>query len=152
MRQPNQLATSSAAERASSLRAGGGGGGGGAARKAAERQLRRGIPTWSSAGGEGRSGGGAMAIECLVLGAGQEVGKSCVVVTFGSEKRVMFDCGMHMGHHDNRRYPDFDCSGTRRCAPCPPPRRSSSLSSPRGKSKKKFGKIRRRKKRVGFSR
>ncbi|KAM0825201.1 hypothetical protein ACQ4PT_069710 [Festuca glaucescens] len=47
-----------------------------------------------------------MAIECLVLGAGQEVGKSCVVVTIGG-KRVMFDCGMHMGHHDCQRYPDF---------------------------------------------
>ncbi|KAL5201692.1 hypothetical protein ABZP36_036046 [Zizania latifolia] len=47
-----------------------------------------------------------MAIECLVLGAGQEVGKSCVVVTIGG-KRVMFDCGMHMGYHDSRRYPDF---------------------------------------------
>jgi len=47
-----------------------------------------------------------MAIECLVLGAGQEVGKSCVVVTMGG-KRIMFDCGMHMGHHDSQRYPDF---------------------------------------------
>ncbi|KAM3257368.1 hypothetical protein ACQJBY_049586 [Aegilops geniculata] len=47
-----------------------------------------------------------MTIDCLVLGAGQEVGKSCVVVTIGG-KRVMFDCGMHMGHHDHQRYPDF---------------------------------------------
>lgn len=47
-----------------------------------------------------------MAIECLVLGAGQEVGKSCVVVSIGG-KRIMFDCGMHMGYHDHRRYPDF---------------------------------------------
>lgn len=47
-----------------------------------------------------------MAIECLVLGAGQEVGKSCVVVTINS-KRIMFDCGMHMGYLDQRRYPDF---------------------------------------------
>jgi integrator complex subunit 11 len=29
-----------------------------------------------------------------------------VVVTIGG-KRVMFDCGMHMGHHDCQRYPDF---------------------------------------------
>jgi integrator complex subunit 11 len=41
-----------------------------------------------------------------MAGAGQEVGKSCVVVTIGG-KRVMFDCGMHMGHHDSQRYPDF---------------------------------------------
>ncbi|XP_043707112.1 cleavage and polyadenylation specificity factor subunit 3-II isoform X2 [Telopea speciosissima] len=47
-----------------------------------------------------------MAIECLVLGAGQEVGKSCVVVSIGG-KRIMFDCGIHMGHHDHQRYPDF---------------------------------------------
>ncbi|KAI3951673.1 hypothetical protein MKW92_015824, partial [Papaver armeniacum] len=47
-----------------------------------------------------------MAIDCLVLGAGQEVGKSCVVVAIG-DKRIMFDCGMHMGYQDHRRYPDF---------------------------------------------
>ncbi|XP_031122846.1 cleavage and polyadenylation specificity factor subunit 3-II [Ipomoea triloba] len=47
-----------------------------------------------------------MAIDCLVLGAGQEVGKSCVVVTING-KRIMFDCGMHMGFLDHRRYPDF---------------------------------------------
>ncbi|KAK3130000.1 hypothetical protein QOZ80_6BG0487650 [Eleusine coracana subsp. coracana] len=48
----------------------------------------------------------AVNMECLVLGAGQEVGKSCVVVTIGG-KRVMFDCGMHMAYQDHRRYPDF---------------------------------------------
>ncbi|KAK3222138.1 hypothetical protein Dsin_009163 [Dipteronia sinensis] len=47
-----------------------------------------------------------MVIECLVLGAGQEIGKSCVVVTING-KRIMFDCGMHMGYQDRRRYPDF---------------------------------------------
>ncbi|XP_076904931.1 cleavage and polyadenylation specificity factor subunit 3-II-like [Bidens hawaiensis] len=47
-----------------------------------------------------------MAIECVVLGAGQEVGKSCVVVTMNG-KKIMFDCGMHMGYLDHRRYPDF---------------------------------------------
>ncbi|BFG17285.1 hypothetical protein CerSpe_035590 [Prunus speciosa] len=47
-----------------------------------------------------------MAIDSLVLGAGQEVGKSCVVVTING-KRIMFDCGMHMGHLDHQRYPDF---------------------------------------------
>ena len=39
-------------------------------------------------------------------GAGQEVGKSCVVVNING-KKIMFDCGMHMGYHDRRRYPDF---------------------------------------------
>ncbi|EFH51346.1 hypothetical protein ARALYDRAFT_322516 [Arabidopsis lyrata subsp. lyrata] len=47
-----------------------------------------------------------MAIDCLVLGAGQEIGKSCVVVTING-KRIMFDCGMHMGCDDHNRYPDF---------------------------------------------
>eukprot|EP00250_Pteridium_aquilinum_P033153 c5259_g1_i1 orf=104-2215(+) len=45
-------------------------------------------------------------IKTLVLGAGHEVGKSCVVVTIGG-KTIMFDCGMHMGYHDDRRFPDF---------------------------------------------
>ncbi|KAK1309067.1 Cleavage and polyadenylation specificity factor subunit 3-II [Acorus calamus] len=47
-----------------------------------------------------------MSIESLVLGAGQEVGKSCVLVRMGG-KSIMFDCGMHMGYLDRRRYPDF---------------------------------------------
>ncbi|KAL8142086.1 hypothetical protein V2J09_015118 [Rumex salicifolius] len=47
-----------------------------------------------------------MTIDCLVLGAGQEVGKSCVIVSING-KNIMFDCGMHMGYIDHRRYPDF---------------------------------------------
>lgn len=42
----------------------------------------------------------------LYSGAGQEIGKSCVVVTING-KRIMFDCGMHMGCDDHNRYPDF---------------------------------------------
>ncbi|GJM98870.1 hypothetical protein PR202_ga15917 [Eleusine coracana subsp. coracana] len=49
---------------------------------------------------------GATAGFALQRRAGQEVGKSCVVVTIGG-KRVMFDCGMHMAYQDHRRYPDF---------------------------------------------
>ncbi len=45
-------------------------------------------------------------MEVLVLGAGHDVGRSCVVVTLG-DKRVMFDCGMHIGYKDSRRFPDF---------------------------------------------
>lgn len=41
-----------------------------------------------------------------LTGAGQEVGKSCVVVTING-KRIMFDCGMHMGYMDHNKYPDF---------------------------------------------
>lgn len=47
-----------------------------------------------------------MAVDCLILGAGQEVGKSCAVVNING-KRIMFDCGMHMGYTDHRRYPNF---------------------------------------------
>jgi predicted metal-dependent RNase len=36
-------------------------------------------------------------------GAGQDVGKSCVVVRIGS-KTFMFDCGMHLGYQDERRW------------------------------------------------
>ena len=37
---------------------------------------------------------------------GIDVGRSCVLVTVGG-KNVMFDCGMHMGYQDERRFPDF---------------------------------------------
>ncbi|BBN01886.1 integrator complex subunit 11 [Marchantia polymorpha subsp. ruderalis] len=47
-----------------------------------------------------------MLIKCVPLGAGQDVGKSCVIVTIGG-KNIMFDCGMHMGYQDERRYPKF---------------------------------------------
>ncbi|CAM6129578.1 unnamed protein product [Calypogeia fissa] len=43
-----------------------------------------------------------MLTKCVPLGAGQDVGKSCVIVTIGS-KNIMFDCGMHMGYQDERR-------------------------------------------------
>ena len=35
-----------------------------------------------------------------------DVGRSCVLVTLGG-RTVMFDCGMHMGFNDERRFPDF---------------------------------------------
>jgi len=34
------------------------------------------------------------------------VGRSCVLLTIGG-KNIMFDCGMHMGFNDDRRFPDF---------------------------------------------
>jgi integrator complex subunit 11 len=40
------------------------------------------------------------------LGAGQDVGRSCLLVSIGG-KRIMLDCGMHMGFQDDRRFPDF---------------------------------------------
>ena len=45
-------------------------------------------------------------IRVLPLGAGQDVGKSCVIVTVGNFS-IMFDCGMHMGYNDERRFPNF---------------------------------------------
>ncbi|KAJ2319813.1 Integrator complex subunit 11, partial [Coemansia sp. RSA 2702] len=46
-------------------------------------------------------------MKIVPLGAGQDVGRSCVLVTVGS-KTIMFDCGMHMGYNDERRFPDFN--------------------------------------------
>lgn len=40
------------------------------------------------------------------LGAGQDVGRSCILLTIGG-KNIMLDCGMHMGFNDDRRFPDF---------------------------------------------
>ncbi|PRP87546.1 putative cleavage and polyadenylation specificity factor [Planoprotostelium fungivorum] len=48
-----------------------------------------------------------MTIRVVPLGAGQDVGRSCVLVTVG-HKNIMFDCGMHMGYNDDRRFPDFN--------------------------------------------
>lgn len=39
-------------------------------------------------------------------GAGQDVGRSCIIVSLGG-KNIMLDCGMHMGYNDQRRFPDF---------------------------------------------
>ncbi|UKK01463.2 hypothetical protein MACK_002277 [Theileria orientalis] len=49
-------------------------------------------------------------LKVTILGAGQDVGRSCVVVTFPS-KRVVFDCGAHCGFVDHRRYPNLEYLG-----------------------------------------
>ncbi|XP_068212713.1 integrator complex subunit 11 [Palaemon carinicauda] len=46
-------------------------------------------------------------IKVTPLGAGQDVGRSCILVTIGG-KNIMLDCGMHMGYNDERRFPDFE--------------------------------------------
>lgn len=46
-------------------------------------------------------------IRIVPLGAGQDVGRSCILVSIG-HKNIMFDCGMHMGYNDERRFPDFN--------------------------------------------
>ncbi|XP_041377691.1 integrator complex subunit 11-like [Gigantopelta aegis] len=45
-------------------------------------------------------------IKVTPLGAGQDVGRSCILLTIGG-KNIMLDCGMHMGFNDERRFPDF---------------------------------------------
>lgn len=45
-------------------------------------------------------------LQVVPLGAGQDVGRSCILVSIGG-KNVMLDCGMHMGYSDERRFPDF---------------------------------------------
>ncbi|THD21787.1 Integrator complex subunit [Fasciola hepatica] len=45
-------------------------------------------------------------IRVIPLGAGQDVGRSCILVSMGG-KNIMLDCGMHMGYNDDRRFPDF---------------------------------------------
>ena len=42
----------------------------------------------------------------MFIGAGQDVGRSCLVVSMGG-KNILLDCGMHMGYDDGRRFPDF---------------------------------------------
>ncbi|RUS69585.1 hypothetical protein EGW08_022655 [Elysia chlorotica] len=45
-------------------------------------------------------------IKITPLGAGQDVGRSCILLSIGG-KNIMLDCGMHMGYNDDRRFPDF---------------------------------------------
>jgi len=45
-------------------------------------------------------------IRVTPLGAGQDVGRSCLLLALGG-KHIMLDCGMHMGYNDDRRFPDF---------------------------------------------
>lgn len=37
---------------------------------------------------------------CFASGAGQDVGRSCILVSIAG-KNVMLDCGMHMGYNDD---------------------------------------------------
>ncbi|EPR78398.1 YSH1, RNA processing exonuclease [Spraguea lophii 42_110] len=45
-------------------------------------------------------------MKILPLGAGQEVGRSCIIITI-KNKTIMLDCGVHIGYQDIRKYPDF---------------------------------------------
>ena len=46
-------------------------------------------------------------VEIIPLGAGQEIGRSCIFVKI-LDKNIIFDFGLHMGFNDNRKYPDLD--------------------------------------------
>ena len=38
-------------------------------------------------------------IEIYPLGAGQDVGRSCIIIKI-LDKTIMLDCGLHMGYND----------------------------------------------------
>uniref|UniRef100_A0A7E4W0U2 Integrator complex subunit 11 n=1 Tax=Panagrellus redivivus TaxID=6233 RepID=A0A7E4W0U2_PANRE len=46
-------------------------------------------------------------IDVIPLGAGQDVGRSCILININKHV-IMLDCGMHMGYSDDRRFPDFN--------------------------------------------
>lgn len=46
-------------------------------------------------------------IEVHVLGAGQDVGRSCFLLQVGTH-RIILDCGAHHGFEDGRRFPEFE--------------------------------------------
>ena len=47
-----------------------------------------------------------MSIQLIPLGAGREVGRSCVLLSILGYN-ILFDCGIHMGFSDDRRFPNF---------------------------------------------
>ena len=47
-----------------------------------------------------------MDIKIFPLGAGQEVGRSCLIITINGY-RIMLDCGVHMGYNEERKFPEF---------------------------------------------
>lgn len=47
-----------------------------------------------------------MEISITTLGAGQEVGRSCIIVKI-KDVRIMLDCGAHMAFNDERKFPEF---------------------------------------------
>lgn len=46
-------------------------------------------------------------IRTQILGGGRDVGRSCVVTTLDNDITIMFDCGVHPGYADEKRFPDF---------------------------------------------
>lgn len=56
----------------------------------------RGFPLLASQANRGAN------VEGSPAGAGQDVGRSCILVSIGG-KNIMLDCGMHMGYNDDVR-------------------------------------------------
>ena len=52
-------------------------------------------------------GGDEDTVHVTPLGAGQEVGRSCIILRYGG-KTVMLDCGVHPGYHQLASLPFFD--------------------------------------------
>ena len=50
--------------------------------------------------------GDGQSIRIVPLGAGREVGRSCILVSI-DKRNILLDCGIHMGFTDSRKYPDF---------------------------------------------
>eukprot|EP00889_Picochlorum_renovo_P001380 jgi/Picre1/28410/NNA_003815.t1 len=53
------------------------------------------------------SGGAIDNVEIIPLGAGQEVGRSCIIVKY-LDKRIMMDCGIHPGFSGHASLPFLD--------------------------------------------
>lgn len=45
-------------------------------------------------------------MKIICLGAGQDVGRSCIIIHL-HKYTIMLDCGIHMGYTDHRKYPNF---------------------------------------------
>lgn len=57
---------------------------------------------------------------CPCAGAGQDVGRSCILVSIAG-KNVMLDCGMHMGYNDDVSQAAAFLPASSLALPSPPP-------------------------------
>ena len=48
-----------------------------------------------------------MELQTFVLGAGEDVGRSCIIVRM-FDKMIMLDCGAHMGCNGIDKYPNLN--------------------------------------------
>jgi cleavage and polyadenylation specificity factor subunit 3 len=65
-------------------------------------------PGYPSTSGGGIPGSSSThAVQITPLGAGQEVGRSCIIVKY-LDKTIMMDCGIHPGYHGHASLPFLD--------------------------------------------